>query len=121
MTDEEAIEILKDLATFDYVIIERGDQAIETILNLIEKQQTEINALNQVHKYDVNMLEEVKGEAVKLYKIIDEMAGYLHIIRDCPNEDCGANIDCENRCSNDDDVIKACWIKYFKRKVEDKR
>ena len=40
MTDEEAIEILKELATFDYVIIERGDEAIETVLNLIQKQET---------------------------------------------------------------------------------
>ena len=56
---------------------------ISTVLNLIEKQQKEIE---------------------KKDKIIDEMAGYLAIIRDCPNEDKGANIDCENRCSIDDDI-----------------
>ena len=63
---------------------------IRIILNLIEKQQ----------------------------KTIDEMAGYLAIIRDCPNENCGANLDCENRCNNDDDLVKECWKMYFERKIE---
>lgn len=51
-------------------------------------------------------------------KIIDEMAGYLAIIRDCPNENCGANLDCENRCNNDDDLIEECWKMYFERKIK---
>lgn len=54
----------------------------------------------------------------KQEKIIDLMAGYLSVVRDCPNEDFGANIDCENRCSNDDNLIKECWKIYFKRQVE---
>lgn len=62
----------------------------DIVLNLIEKQQ----------------------------KTIDEMAGYLAIIRDCPNENCGANLDCENRCNNDDDLVKECWKMYFERKIE---
>ena len=66
--------------------------AIITVLNLIEKQQAEIE---------------------KKDKIIDEMAEYLSIIRDCPNEDCGANLDCENRCSNDDSIYAECWKMYF--------
>ena len=72
----------------------------ELILNLIEKQQKEIE---------------------KKDKIIDEMAGYLAIIRDCPNADKGANIDCENRCSTDDDIYAECWKLYFERKVENER
>lgn len=71
---------------------------ISTVLNLIEKQQKEIE---------------------KKDKIIDEMAGYLAIIRDCPNEDKGANIDCENRCSADDDIKAECWKLYFERKLEE--
>lgn len=51
-------------------------------------------------------------------KIIDLMAGYLSVVRDCPNEDFGANMDCDNRCSNDDDLIKECWKIYFERQVE---
>lgn len=30
----------------------------------------------------------------------------------------GANIDCENRCSIDDDIYAECWKLYFERKVK---
>ena len=42
MDIQEAKEILNELATFDYVKLEDGDIAFETVLNLIEKQQAEI-------------------------------------------------------------------------------
>lgn len=54
----------------------------------------------------------------KQSKVIDKMAGYLAIIRDCPNEDMGANLDCENRCNNIDEIYEECWKQYFYRKVE---
>ena len=52
-------------------------------------------------------------------KIINEMAEYLAIIRDCPNEDKGANLDCENRCSNDDSIYAECWKLYFENKIKE--
>lgn len=64
-------------------------------------------------------LEIVLQELENREKVIDEMAEYLAIVRDCPNEDKGANLDCENRCSNDDNIEAECWRLYFKRKVED--
>lgn len=51
--------------------------------------------------------------------IINEMAEYLGIVRDCPNEDKGVNIDCENRCSNDDNIYAECWKLYFKNKIKE--
>lgn len=43
------------------------------VLNLINKQQSEIEAQNMIHKYDTDMIEEVKGEAVKLYNKIERL------------------------------------------------
>jgi hypothetical protein len=66
-------------------------KAMKTILNLIQKQE----------------------------KVIDEMSGYLAVIRDCPNEDFGANLDCEKRCNNTDELYEECWKRWFYRKVEE--
>ena len=67
-------------------------EAIEIVLNLLEKKD----------------------------KIIDEIIRFLstRTWATCPNEDCGANLDCENRCSNDDNIYEECWKMYFERKVE---
>ena len=58
-----------------------GAEAIATVFNELEKKDRQIEASNQEHRYDVEMIDEVKGEAVKLYKeirekekVIDEMA-----------------------------------------------
>ena len=45
---------------------------IQAVLNELEKKDRQIEASNQEHKYDVKMIDEVKGEAVKLYKEIRE-------------------------------------------------
>ena len=62
---------------------------------------------------------------IKSYKeyeaVIEEMAEYLSIVRDCPNEDKGANLDCENRCSNDDNLYAECWKQYFRNKVKENK
>ena len=55
----------------------------------------------------------------QLEQINNEMAEYLAIVRDCPNEDKGANLDCENRCSDDDSIYAECWKLYFEKKVEE--
>ena len=49
-----------------------GAEAIATVFNELEKKDRQIEASNQEHKYDVEMIDEVKGEAVKLYKEIRE-------------------------------------------------
>ena len=56
----------------------------------------------------------------KKEKIIDEIIGFLatRTWATCPNEDCGTNLDCEKRCSNDDNIYEECWKMYFERKVE---
>lgn len=53
-------------------------------------------------------------------KIINEIIGFLstRTWATCPNEDCGTDLDCENRCSNDDNIYEECWKIYFERKVE---
>ena len=94
MIDEEkkAIENIKNdmkLLYGQHSMVSNED--LETLLQLLEKQE----------------------------KVIDEMAGYLAIIRDCPNEDKGANLDCENRCNNTDEIYEECWKQYFYRKVEE--
>lgn len=101
---EKAIKLLenykeyaKDNAIFKYSFSDIP-VAIETILDLIKQLQ---------------------AENEKKDKIIDEMAGYLSIVRGCPNEDKGVNLDCENRCSNDDNIYEECWKMYFKKKVEE--
>lgn len=45
MTEKEAIKILIELSTFDYVKLENGDEAIETVLNLLEKKDKRISDL----------------------------------------------------------------------------
>lgn len=62
----------------------------------------------------------LRKKSNKQSKIIDEMAEYLAIVRDCPNEDKGVNLDCENRCTNDDGIYAECWKLYFEKKVEEK-
>lgn len=93
--NEEEKEVINDLKDFisddsDLITYDMTIFEIKLILNLIKKQQ----------------------------KVIDEMASYLSIIRACPNEDCGANIDCERRCNLTDELQKECWKIYFNRRVE---
>lgn len=108
---EEAIEILKriDIRFFlsgmneqsNYIVDEadKVNKAIETVLNLIQEQQKDIE---------------------KKEKMIDEIIGFLatRTWATCPNEDCGANLDCENRCSNDDNIDEECWKMYFENQAK---
>ena len=65
-------------------------------------------------------LDVIQTESEKKDKMIDEIIGFLatRTWTTCPNEDCGANLDCEKRCSNDDNIYEECWKMYFERKVE---
>lgn len=73
--------------------------SIKTVLNLIQKQQTELE---------------------KKDKMIDLMSEEIsnNICNTCPYKDYNYDLNCENRCSNDDDLYSECWKIYFERKVE---
>ena len=102
-------------------------QSIETLLQYINQLEQENVALKKGQnslmasrkKWRYRYYKE-KRKSNQQSKIIDEMGEYLAIIRDCPNEDKGSNLDCENRCSNDDSLYVECWKQYFEKKVEGK-
>ena len=50
MDIEKAKNILIELSTFDYVKLENGDEAIETVLNELEKKEDEIDKLRNTNK-----------------------------------------------------------------------
>lgn len=115
-------EMLNDEAKRLFEAIMKIADDRDKALAELKKKEKEIENLKQeiedckkcVIREDIhNYIEELENKD----KMINEMAGYLHIIQDCPNENCGANIDCEHRCSDDDDTIIECWIKYFERKL----
>ena len=67
---EDLIELLKkDTLNINKIfnLIKEGE-AIETFLQYIDQLEFQIQAKEKVHDYDVNMIDEVKGEIVKLYK-----------------------------------------------------
>ena len=105
MTEEEqkAIKILecflKEYEPFVFYTKQRNENSPYVI-----KYDTYKTILNLIQERD---------------KQIDLMAKYLAIVRDCPNEDKGANLDCEKRCSNDDNIYTECWKIYFKNKAEE--
>ena len=154
MTDEEAINILANCID-DYVV---GDfcvgkfcpmedeckdkecvfhEAIETVLNLIQKQQEEIRQYEKalhdqiIKDYDMEIkLKDELEKKDKLYhralsnlviadKIINEMAKYIEEqTGSCPLDMFNyKEIDCETVCKQD---MYPWWIEDFKRKVEDK-
>ena len=91
MTEKEAIKNLKEIIDLSKEEIENNDENTTAILDMtdlkslaivlkaLEQKDKEISSLNQVHNYDVKMIDEVKGEAVRLYKIIDEMASFIEV------------------------------------------
>lgn len=115
MTDKqkEAIERLFHLEHVNgYVdLYEKHDVIIKSDILLKWK-----NATKEV----LNLIQTQQAEIEKKDKIIDEAIGFLatRTWATCPNEDCGANLDCENRCSNDDNIYEECWKMYFERKSE---
>lgn len=74
--DDSEIEKAKDDFRFfnagDYITKEMSNSK-DKIFEYIEQLENEIQALKQVHEYDVKMIDKVKGNAVKLYKEIDEL------------------------------------------------
>lgn len=116
-------------------------KAIDTVLNLITKLQKENEEKDQeitkyknmyksehdIHNTRNEQLDrkergiiKAKQQLIEKDKQIDLMAEYINNIQDCPLENCGVNLDCENRCNNDEKTIKQCWIKYFKKLAKEK-
>ena len=118
MLNEEEIEKAKGwLSALD---IKSEFEAIlkETLLQYIDQLELEVRATEKVHEYDIKMIDEVKGEAVKLYKkidkqnkIIDEMAMEIKETNDWYNDYCGSKTQCAGECEN-------CIKQYFEKKVK---
>lgn len=126
---------------------EEKNEAIDTVLSLITKLERKIydydeiiarleeentrkdKIINEQLKENIRLQKELNEENKKCMilanndkfkeQMIDEMAGYIAIIQDCPNENCGANLDCENRCTVNDTIEEECWKMYFERKVRE--
>ena len=88
----------------------------EILLQYIEVLENKIHAKERVHEYDMDMIDEVKGRAVKLYKTIDEMAAYINgtdidedICKKIKNPPCKKDIEAD--CIN-------CIAQYFIKEVE---
>lgn len=69
MTDKEAIEYLKN-----YKYDNEVREAIETILNLIQTQQEEIENKDKESHFIQSKLDKSNAEIIKLKRMIDEMA-----------------------------------------------
>lgn len=98
-------------------IINEYNESVGIVLNLISKLQTEITALNMTHKYDTDMIEEVKGEAVKQDKVIDATTKYIASLD--TDEDICKKMHPNNTCEDNGIPCKDCIKQYFYRKVED--
>lgn len=109
MTDEEkqAIERMKrdyELAkSEDFIDIDIFTEDIRVVLNLIEKQQEELEKKDE----EIRCWKSLHDEQLK---IIDEMAKHIKTtaIYECPSKDCedDGSITCEE-----------CIKEYFKKKV----
>lgn len=104
------------------------NKELEEAINVCERiiKNRKFNLCSKVDDNDMkaiktvlNLIQQLQEENKQQDKIIDEMAGYLSIVRGCPNEDKGVNLDCENRCSNDDNIYEECWKMYFKKKAQE--
>ena len=116
---KEAIELagmdIKSLLNFKY--------ENKRLKNKIDQLEFQIQAKEKENKYDVNMIDEVKGEAVKLYKEIDKQNKIIDEMAEEINAETLDKIDwCKlyNKgiCGYDDTCLK-CLKQYFERKVEE--
>lgn len=111
---------IKDTPIVPYdCLMNEERKSAETLLKYIDQLEQENKDLRFIQECDTDRIYQLEQENDTQNKIIDEMAKYLAIVRDCPNEDKGANLDCENRCSNNDSIYAECWKQYFKKKVEE--
>lgn len=100
MTQEQAISNLKEIIELSRDEINKKDENLTAILDLIDLQSLEIV---------LSMLEEKD-------KQIDLMAEYISNITDCPFESEKTYLDCERMCDVRTD--KECWKQYFENKAK---
>ena len=121
-TSNSYIRAIDTFGTIDYKCINNLYTPIKTFLQYIDQLELEVRATEKVHEYDVKMIDEVKGEAVKLYKkidklnkIIDEMAKYIATDeKEFSTKICD---DMSAKCETDTDC-KLCIKQYFEKKVK---
>lgn len=140
MKNEEAIENFSFFYEGDYITREM-EESKDIVLNIIKKQKAEIEKLNfylsaleQEHNYDVKMIDEVKGEAVKLYKELETLKRDFEIVdHECirlEQEDIRKDKIINEMAeqlvkahawfySEFDNYNKEDFIEYFKKKVEE--
>lgn len=100
MTQEQAISNLKEIIELSRDEINKKDENLTAILDLIDLQSLETV---------LSMLEEKD-------KQIDLMAEYISNITDCPFESEKTYLDCERMCDVRTD--KECWKQYFENKAK---
>ena len=102
-------------------------ETVETVLNLIEKQQSEMFKLQaKADRLKVardnwkKTFYQAKAEIENKDKIIDEMAE--HIVSSAIVDDtvCAIKCDCDNGVECSHKKMLKCTKDYFKKKVEDK-
>lgn len=100
-------------------------EAIETVLNLLEKKDKEIQFQKEINKIEQDRHKQtektLKGQLQKKDEIIDEMAGYIVI----DNIEITDDVDvCEyvgksfSECGHLSVKCKDCIKQYFERKLE---
>ena len=77
MDIEKAKNILIELSTFDYVKLENGDEAIETVLNELEKKDNKIKELESrcrnLDKEAQSYFEELMGDSTLKNRTIKQL------------------------------------------------
>lgn len=136
LSEEQAIEKLKKIKEDTIKANECGlsnndfkeeIEVYDTILNLITRLKKENEHWKNGFERELednrkNTYELLKQDLIirEKDKQIDLMGEYINNIQDCPLENCGINLDCENKCNNHDELIKQCWIKYFEKLAKEK-
>ena len=111
MTDEEAIKRLKyDISAGEYSTTKT--EVLETVLNLIEKQQKEIEELKGMYKHQSRDISKAVDYTFELNKEIEEKEEIIELMAEYFE---GYEINDEICLNNKEDAKE-----YFKRKVEDK-
>lgn len=118
--EKEAIETALNLITKLQKENEEKDQEITKYKNMYKSEHDIHNTRNEQLDRKERGIIKAKQQLIEKDKQIDLMAEYINNIQDCPLENCGVNLDCENRCNNDEKTIKQCWIKYFKKLAKEK-
>lgn len=123
MTNERAIERLKERITDNQektlqIFLEQDIEAIETVLNLLEKKNRTIQQLKDENRTLNRQAQQYFEQGIKKDKIIDLMAKEIseNITNTCPFADYNYDLDCENKCN---DNYKECWKQYFENKAKE--